>query len=257
MGIIEVLILLLAGFAVGFVNTIAGGATIISLSALMFMGMPLNVANGTHRIAAAFQTMASVAVFARKGVMDFRKGVRLGIPATAGSVLGAILAIEVDEALFSKIVGIVMIFMMLLLIFKPGMWLKPDAALLSKPVSFLQVLIFFALGFYGGFIYIGIGYFLLAALVLNAGYELVRANAIKVLIVLMYVPLSLVVYIWGGMVDYTAGFVLAAGQVTGAYFGARAVVVRGAGFIRWFMIIVILITVARIFGWLDISAWAA
>lgn len=256
MDILEALILVLAGFVVGFINTVAGGATIISLSVLMFMGMPLNVANGTHRIAAAFQTMTSVAVFAREGVMDFRKGLQLGIPATAGSVLGALLAIEINEALFSRLVGVVMVFMMLLLIFRPKMWLKPDTTLLNKPVSFVQVLIFFGLGFYGGFIYIGIGYFLLAALVVGAGYGLVRANAVKVLIVLMYVPLSLLVYIWGGKVDFTAGLVLAAGQVAGAFFGARAAVTRGSGFIRWFMIIVILVTVARIFGLLDVAAWA-
>ena len=255
MGTIEAIVLVVAGFAVGYINTIAGGATIISLSVLMFMGMPLNVANGTHRIAAAFQTFVSVSVFRAKGALDLRKGLKLGLPAVTGSLLGAYLGVEINEEVFSKLIGMVMVGLLALLLFRPKLWLNPQSHLQRKPVSVKQVIIFFALGFYGGFLYVGIGYFLLAALALSAGYDLVRANAVKVLIVMLYVPFSLAVYIWGGLIDWQAGLALAAGQGIGAWAGVQSAATRGAGFIRWFMIIFLLISILQIFGFVDFAGF--
>ncbi|MBI9032992.1 MAG: sulfite exporter TauE/SafE family protein [Bacteroidales bacterium] len=255
MNIIEIIVLIVAGIAVGFINTLAGGATIISLSVLMFLGLPLNVANGTHRIAAAFQTMTSVSAFKREKVLDVKKGIAFGIPTIIGSIIGARIAIEINEAVFEKIVGVVMLLMIFLILYKPKYWLNPNVELMKKPVSILQIILFFILGLYGGFIYVGIGYFLLATIVLSAGYDLVKANAIKVLIVLMYVPFSLAVYIWGDMVNYEYGLILAVGQVVGAYIGAKTAVSKGAGFIRWIMIVFILFSVSQIFGFIDIQNW--
>ncbi len=255
MSIVEIIVLIVAGISVGFINTLAGGATIISLSVLMFIGLPLNVANGTHRIAAAFQTFTSVRTFKREKVLDTRKGIAFGIPTIIGSIIGARVAVEINEVLFEKIVGVVMLLMIALILFKPKYWLNPNKELMNKPVSVLQVLLFFILGLYGGFIYVGIGYFLLAAIVLSAGYDLVKGNAIKVLIVLMYVPFSLAVYIWGDMVNYKYGLILAVGQVIGAYIGAKTAVNKGSGFIRWVMIIFIVLSASQIFGLIDVQSW--
>ncbi|MCF8232092.1 MAG: sulfite exporter TauE/SafE family protein [Bacteroidales bacterium] len=250
---IEIIALIITGFLVGFINTLAGGATIISLSMLMFLGLPLNVANGTHRIAAALQTFTSVATFRSKKVLDWRKGLVLGLPVIIGSVIGARIAIEIDEAVFEKIVAGVMIMMLLLIIYKPKRWLYGKQELLEQRFSWKQVIIFFILGLYGGFIYVGIGYFLLAAIVLSAGYDVVRANAIKVLIVLMYVPFTIGIFLWGDMINLQYGLVLAAGQVAGAYIGARSAVAQGAGFVRWVMVIFIFFSVAHLTNLINVG----
>ncbi|MDZ7777539.1 MAG: hypothetical protein U5L09_18970 [Bacteroidales bacterium] len=82
---------------------------------------------------------------------------------------------------------------------------------------------------------------------------MVRANAIKVLIVLMYVPFTIGVFFWGDMINLEYGLVLAVGQVAGAYIGARSAVVRGAGFVRWVMIVFIVLGVSRLTGVMDIQ----
>jgi|AntRauTorcE11898_2_1112593.scaffolds.fasta_scaffold00550_13 uncharacterized membrane protein YfcA len=250
---VEAVVLVVAGLMVGFINTLAGGATIISLSVLMFMGLPLNVANGTHRIAAAFQTLTSVSTFRAKKVLHWKKGIVLGLPVIAGSIVGARIAVEVDEEAFEKIVAGIMLLMLALIVYKPQRWVEGRQELIDKRISWKQGLIFFALGLYGGFIYVGIGYFLLAAIVLSAGYDVVRANAIKVLIVLMYVPFTIGVFFWGDMINLQYGLVLAVGQVAGAYIGARSAVVRGAGFVRWVMIVFIVISVLHLTGVMDIQ----
>lgn len=257
MTVIEAIILIIAGVMVGFINTLAGGATIISLSVLMFMGLPLNVANGTHRIAAAFQTLTSVSTFRSSRVLDWKKGVVLGIPVIAGSLIGARVAIGINEEVFEKIVAAVMILMMFLILYKPNRWVNGKKDLISKRLSWKQILIFFSLGLYGGFIYVGIGYFLLAAIVLSVGYDVVRANAIKVLIVLMYVPFTIGVFLWGGMINLEYGLVLAVGQVIGAYIGAKSAVSQGAGFVRWVMVVFIILSVLHLTGIADIHSLLA
>lgn len=257
MTLLEILILLVSGLLVGFINTLAGGATIISLSVLMFMGLPLNVANGTHRIAAAFQTITSVSTFRAKKVLEWKKGLVLAIPVIIGSIAGARVAIEINEAIFEKIVAVVMVLIMFLILLKPQRWVEGKQELINKKLSWKQVLLFFLLGLYGGFIYVGIGYFLLTAIVLSVGYDVVKANAIKVLIVMLYVPFTIGVFMWGGMIDWRYGLVLAVGQVAGAYIGARSAVVRGAGFVRWVMVIFIIFSVLHLTGIMDIKSMIA
>lgn len=139
MTFVEIIILMIAGLMVRFINTLAGGATIISLSVLMFMGLPLSVANGTHRIAAAFQTITSVSTFRAKKVLEWKKGCALAIPVIIGSIAGARIAIEINEAIFEKIVAIVMVLIMFLILLKNVMTRSVGTRLRRAP-SNIEVL---------------------------------------------------------------------------------------------------------------------
>ncbi|MCF8388676.1 MAG: TSUP family transporter, partial [Bacteroidales bacterium] len=66
---ITVIILIVAGVFVGFINTLAGGGSVISLSVLMFLGLPPTVANGTNRIAILIQTFTAVSSFKKQKVL--------------------------------------------------------------------------------------------------------------------------------------------------------------------------------------------
>ena len=82
---------------------------------------------------------------------------------------------------------------------------------------------------------------------------MVKANAIKILIVMMYVPFSLAVFIWNDQVNYKYGLVLAIGNVIGAYVASKYAIKRGAEFVRWVILIVVLLTAANIFGIIDLN----
>jgi uncharacterized membrane protein YfcA len=99
----------------------------------------------------------------------------------------------------------------------------------------------FIVGVYGGFIHIGVGIFLLSVLVLNVGYDLVKANALKVFLVLLYSPFALFVFIVGNQVNYTFGLISAIGNVLGGIVASRMAIQKGAGFIRWFLVSIILV----------------
>lgn len=248
MNLIDFFILVTAGVAVGFINTLAGGGSTISLSVLMLMGLSPAMANGTNRIGIAIQNMVGVGSFKQQGVLDTKKGLLLAIPATIGSVLGAFIAVDLNEAIFEKAMGIVLLVMLVFTLFNPQKLINEQTELVNKSLSWKQYLLFFFIGVYGGFIHLGIGYFLLASLIMGAGYELVKANAVKVLIVLLYTPFSLAVFIWNDMIDYEMGFSLAIGTAIGAFVASRMAVKRGAEFIRWVIVVVILLTAAHLFG---------
>ena len=243
-----IIVIIIAGIFVGFINTLSGGGSVISLSLLILLGLPAGIANGTNRISIFFQTLSSVGSFTRQKMFTDLRPVWLGIPATIGSVLGAYLAIDVREKVIEAAMITAMIMMAFFLFYKPDKWLKGNPALLKGRLRWWQLAIFFVVGFYGGFIQVGVGYFLLMALALGTGYELVKANAVKNLIVFFYAIFALAVFIINGQVHYMYGLLLSAGSIIGALIASYFAVKKGAGFIRAVIILSIILTVLQISG---------
>lgn len=254
MSVFEIAALIISGVLVGFINTLAGGGSIISLSVLMMLGLPATVANGTNRIAIAVQNLTAVSSFRHQKVLEVKKGIVLAIPAIVGSVIGAWIASDINELIFERAVAVIMLIMLFFILYKPQSWIKEQTKLTSKKISFWQVLIFFLIGMYGGFIHLGVGYFLLAGIVLSAGFELVKANAIKVLIILLYTPFTIVVFVINDQIDWAYGLVMTIGNVIGAFIASRMAVKKGAAFVRYVIIVVILLISAHLFGLIDIKA---
>ncbi|MCD4730146.1 MAG: sulfite exporter TauE/SafE family protein [Bacteroidales bacterium] len=250
---IEIVVLIISGLLVGFINTLAGGGSIISLSILMFLGLPANVANGTNRVAIFIQNIAAVGSFKQPKVLDYKKGFWLAIPATIGSVIGAWIAVDLNEEIIEKAIAIVMLIMMFVILYKPQRWLQGKIELQEKKVTAGQFILFFFIGIYGGFLHMGVGYALLAGIVLGAGYDLVKANAIKVFIILIWAPVILVVFLIHGQVNLYYGLVLSIGNVAGALIASRLAVKKGANFVRWVIVAVILLTIAQVFGLIEIQ----
>ncbi|MBU0764496.1 MAG: sulfite exporter TauE/SafE family protein, partial [Bacteroidetes bacterium] len=254
------------GFCAGFINTLAGGGSLLTLPLLMFMGLPANVANGTNRIALIAQNIIATASFRQQKVLDFRQGFFLALPAIIGSVIGAQIAVNLDEDMMKKTIGGLLIVMFFIIIYKPDRWLKSHKRTTNEGIKdiktaplpcpghasglmallnniarhrrkIIQVIIFFCIGLYGGFIQAGVGFFLLAALVLGAGIDLVRANAVKLLIVLIYNIFAFAVFIFNDQVDWILGLIVAAGNMAGAFVGSRVAVSWGPKFVRIILLI--------------------
>lgn len=245
---ITVIALVVSGIFVGFINTLAGGGTIISLSLFMLLGLPANVANGTNRVAVILQNLTSVSEFRRKKALDLRKANKLAIPTMLGAMLGAQVASDINELVFKRAVGVVMLVMLYFILTKPSRWLKGSQAQLEKPINGWQMFLFFVIGVYGGFVQVGVGYFILAGVVLGAGYDLVKANAIKVWIVLLYTPLALIVFIYHHQVHWAYGLIHAVGNIIGAFVASRFALSWGANFVRWVIVVVIVVFASDLLG---------
>ncbi|MCX6268588.1 MAG: sulfite exporter TauE/SafE family protein [Bacteroidetes bacterium] len=254
MSITEIVVVVVAGIFVGFINTLSGGGSVISLSLLLILGLPANIANGTNRISIFFQTLSSVGSFTRQKMFTELRPVWLAIPATIGAVLGAYLAVDVNTRVIEIAMAVAMVVMLFFLFYKPDKWLSQNSSLLSGKLKWWQLAIFFVVGFYGGFIQVGVGYFLLMALVLGIGYDLVQANAVKNLIVFFYAIFALLVFIIDGKVNYLYGVILSVGSMIGALIASYLAVKKGAGFIRAVILLSVVLTLLQITGLINFQA---
>lgn len=230
------LLLVGIGFIVGFINTVAGGASLISLPILIFLGLPPAVANGTNRVAIVLQNAIAVAGFRSKGVSTFPFNVYLGVSALLGSVLGAYIAVDIKGETFNRILAIIMVVVVLIIVFKPKVNISELEERLNGKYRWLGMLAFFFIGIYGGFINAGIGFVIILFLHYFHRLSLVKANATKVAVVFLYTLAALVVFVLNDKVIWKVGLVLAVGNGLGAWFSSRISVNKGDGYIKVFLV---------------------
>jgi len=234
-------LLLAAGLAAGVTNVLAGGGSFITLPVLIFLGLPPGIANGTNRLGIVVQDLAAAWSFDRQGVLDRRVAARAAVPATLGSGLGALVALETSDALLLDILPWLMVVLSLASLWKPptregeGTWYS-----LGSPAGIASTLGFFVAGVYGGFIQAGVG-FLFLGLTTLLGIDLVRGNAIKVLSILPIAALALAIFAVNGKIDWLMGGVLAVGFLAGGLLGARLTVLKGHRWVRVFVTVTILV----------------
>lgn len=247
-------LVLAAGFAAGLINTLAGSGSLITLPVLILLGLPATVANGTNRVGVILQNVVAGASFRRSKVLDMRGALLLSIPAVIGSLLGAQIAVNLDEALMQRVIGAVMVLMLFVILLRPERWLQGKLQTLPGGFNWQQGIALFAIGVYGGFIQAGVGIFLLATLVLSIGYDLVRANAVKIIIVLAFTLSSILVFANNNQVAWGPGLVLGTGNMLGAWVAARMAVRRGAAWVRWVLIGTVALSAAYLLGLFDLLA---
>jgi hypothetical protein len=233
MSLATALLLLGTGIVAGFINTVAGGGSVITLPVLVAL-MGASVANGTNRVAILLQNVAGVAGFSRAGKVPWRQVLPLVPSLLAGAALGAFVATLLPAAAMKRVFGLVVLLVAASVLVKPSRWLGGGGARIREP---WRSAAFLGIGFYGGFVQAGVGFLLLAGLVLGGGLDLVRGNAAKVFLVLLYTPIALLLFAGHDQVRLLPGLVLGAGNATGAVIATVLAVRKGAGWIRWVLVL--------------------
>ena len=119
---------------------------------------------------------------------------------------------------------------------------------ITGKVPWLIYPIMFALGFYGGFIQVGIGFLLMISLHRVLRMSLLYVNLHKVFIVLMYTIPVLLIFAFTGNVNWFYGLSLAAGTSLGAWWSAKIAVKRGEKVIKIILVIAIIIMSTKLLG---------
>ncbi|MCR9063349.1 MAG: sulfite exporter TauE/SafE family protein [Cytophagales bacterium] len=218
----EFLIFMVAGVFTGVINTLAGSGSLITLPIFIFIcGLPPSVANATNRIGVFMQSAVATARFGKTMPGLYKGAEWLAIPAILGSVLGSKIAVDIDEKTMNYTIGTLMVVMLVVLLFKPQKWLKAESQGGENRKTWQSVLIFFAIGVYGGFLQAGVGVFLLAAMVLVSKFDLKQANGLKLLMVLLFTIPSLVLFIYYAKIQFAYGLLMGFFQAIGAWLGVK------------------------------------
>jgi uncharacterized membrane protein YfcA len=163
-----------------------------------------------------------------------------------GAVLGAILAVRISSALFERILGGVLIFIVISLFFSRSYRDRGSDQQGQKNWLIYPALL--GIGFYGGFLQVGVGFLFMAALYHLLKVDLVTVNMHKVFIILIYTLPALFIFILSGNVNWKFGLVLAAGNAFGGWWGAHVAVKGGERVIRIILAVAITIMALKLFG---------
>ena len=220
-------LLFVAGVAAGFVNTVAGAGSLLTVPALLFAGLPAGEANATNRVAVLVQSLAGGGGFARQGRLDVAMARRVAVPVVVGGAGGAVVATVLSDDVLLVVLLVVMVGV--------GAGLVRDSPAVEPVSSGVRAgrsgvvgwVLLAAAGFYGGLVQTGVGIVLLAVFAGVLGLDLVGSNALKMVVTGMFTVVSLAVFVVAGLVEWAPGLVMAAGSAAGALLGVRVAVDQG------------------------------
>tara|TARA_B100000787_G_scaffold118833_1_gene88920 strand:+ start:192 stop:977 length:786 start_codon:yes stop_codon:yes gene_type:complete len=237
---IDYLLLMFVGFIAGIINIVAGGGSLLTLPMLIFLGLPPNIANGTNRIAIIIQNIFAVKGFQSKGVNTYPFSIYIAIPATIGAIIGAFAGVKIEGELFNKILGIIMLVIVAYMVFKPKNNTKNTLERITGKYFWLSMLAFFFIGLYGGFIQAGVGFIILLLLSSINQFSLVKSNAVKVTVALIYSLAAVAVFAYNDSINWKYGLILSLGNAAGGWVMSRWSVDKGDEFVKKVLIIMVL-----------------
>jgi len=245
----EWILLILVGWLAGAVNTISGSGSIFTLSTLMLLGMPIDIANGTNRLGILSQSLASIVALRKKQMPTLPTYIRLILPAVIGSVIGAWLATQLTKNLLEQASGVMMLLLIPMLFMTPQKWINASHYPLHNSYPIGLTLVFFLLGIYAGFIQVGIGILIVILLVQVAYFKPFQANTIKIVFFAIYTIPTLIIFILYDKIDWVCAVLLAIGQAFAGWSTAKLTIAYPNlnDYVRYILLIMILITVGKIF----------
>ena len=239
----DIVLLVAGGLAAGVINTLAGGGSLLTVPLLVLAGVPGNVANGSNRVGILASNASAAAAFRRLGVSGLSRTLPVLVPVAVGSLVGALLVARLADETFERVFGVLMV-PLLLLSLRPPVLKSVEGRVWSGPFT---LLVFLAVGLYGGAFQAGIGLLLMVALS-RSGMDLVVVNSVKVVVIVVVTVIALPLFIVSGRVDWGPALVLAAGFALGGALGARLTVTRGSSLIRPVMVAAVLALAGRLLG---------
>lgn len=228
------LIIALLGITASIINMMAGGGSNLVLPLLMMFGLPPDIANGSNRVGIFFQSLAGIRSFYRADRLPTHDLRQILLPTVIGGLVGAGLASVLPNTVLKPALLASVLAVAALTFFKPNLLIVPEGAV-PKTVAATRGAraLLFLTGVYGGFVQASAGFLLLPLMTGLLHYDLMRANALKILCTLVFTTVSLLVFMSQGKIWWSVALVLAAGNTIGSIIGVRISLRLNPKIIRW------------------------
>ena len=242
--ITSVILLFVIALISGFINVGAGGGSSLTLPMLIFLGLDSALANGTNRVGILMQNISAIYSFKRSNFSQFKLSLKLSLLTLPGAIAGAVLAVKLNDQLFQKILGVVMILIIISMFLPKARNTKEGED--GQKISWSVYLSMFGIGFYGGFLQVGVGFMIMASLQHLMKLNLVFVNMHKVFIVLVFTLPALAIFAFTGNVNWFWGIVLGTGTALGGWWSAKLSVKKGEKLIKVVLVAAILIMALKL-----------
>ena len=233
-----------AGILAGFVDSIAGGGGLITVPALLAVGLPPHLALGTNKFQSVLGVGTALRQYRGSGLVRIRDWWPAVICTFCGATAGSLLIQRLSPDFLSWAIPVLLLSILIYTLVSRDLGSRAARARVDRRV--FQVAGGLLLGFHDGFFGPGTGAFWAVALVTLVGLDLRRATAAAKVMNVTSNATALLFFALGGKVVVTVGLAMGAGQVIGATLGARQVVRRGTGFVRWFLVGSVGLTLAKL-----------
>jgi uncharacterized membrane protein YfcA len=213
-----------AAFLAGAINSVAGGGTLVSFPALIWLGLDSVTANATSTVAIWPGTVGSTWGYRRELRQAEARFRVLIVPSLVGGIIGALLLRWTPPAIFDRLVPFLILFATLLFMAQEPVqrMLKTGDAEAHKSTRWLVGALLFqlAVGIYGGYFGAGIGILMLAALSILGLSDIHEMNSLKVVFGGSINGIAAAYFIWAGMVRWQYVLIMAVAAIVGGYGGA-------------------------------------
>lgn len=249
---VATLVIFFAGVAAGAINSIAGGGTLISFPALLWIGRDPIIANATNTVAMWPGSLAGAFGFRRELSTVRRWLLLLIVPSLLGGALGSWLLLRTPSSTFERIVPFLILGATILLALQEAITrrLPPPTANHQPPTRWIVFVLIFQLlvGIYGGYFGAGMGILMLAALGLIGLTDLHQMNGLKNILAVCINGIAAIYFAFSKAVVWNDVFVMMAGTILGGYFGARIARRLGRKFVRVAVVIIGLVMTIALFA---------
>ena len=234
----------------GAINALAGNGSVITLTILTeLLGLPGNMANGTNRVGVLLNSAGAMTGFHSNLKVNYLTHLRYIVPVVMGAIGGIYVATIVTHEQFISVFRFLMIVMLIVILVRPERWLigVPEESILPRWMEYPLML---ALGFYGGFIQMGMGVFYLAVLVLIARLPMIEANTIKALSVGIFTTLAVLIFALSGQIIWVFGIIMGVAQFLGGWMSAHyASKVSWANQLAYYVLVVaVMLSLLKLFN---------
>lgn len=247
MEIMNLLIIFFVGIIAGSLGTLVGGGSLITIPTLILLGLPPHTAIGTDRLGATGIGSAGWYKFHKKRMIDYRIGFILGIPTMLGSLLGANLVLQINEAILKQAVAIITIIILVFLItVKPKMGIEKTNHMVKNHEYLIGGVSGFFLGIYGGFYGAGTATFLSYILILLFRQTFLECAATVKIAALLMCAMAASIFAINGAIDYSLAISMFIGSFIGSYIGAHYSDTIGNVWIKRLFFVIVLIMAIKL-----------
>ena len=238
LSVAEIAALCGASLLAGTVDAIGGGGGLITVPALLAVGLPPHMALATNKGQSVFGSFAALTRYTHAGLVD-RESARVAFPlALVASVLGAILAMSLRASVLGPTILVLLVTAALAVTFARPAEATPGAVGSSRRIVVVMALGAVLIGAYDGFFGPGAGTLWIALYVGLARLPLARATADAKVVNLASNAAALAVFASGGLVFWKAALPMAVANLLGGFLGAHLAIRRGDRFIRAVVLLV-------------------
>lgn len=246
MDFINLFAVFLVGIVAGFLGGLtSGGGNLLSIPFLIFLGLPVQIAIATDRFGSFGYVVSTIHKFSQSKKIVYTFMVPLIILSIIGAFIGSNIVINVDKHTLQKLIGIIIVILLPLIIWKKDLGVK-KARTKSTAILIIGFFLYFLTAIYDGFLGAAGGILVAYLFVFVFGLTFTQANATEKIPYAFNAIISIIIFAISGIIHYQLGLALLAGELLGAYGGAHVAIKKGDRLVRIVLIGVVLISSVKL-----------